>query len=175
MTEKKLTPKQQRFVDEYLIDLNATQAAIRAGYSEKTAGAIGEQNLKKLEIQTVIQAALKSRQQRTELSQDEVLNDLCELRYMCMGRKPVKISQKQKDEDGNVFYEEVEITQFDANGANRSLELLGKHLSLWTEKIDVNVGVSDDVLEKMAQLEEQSRQQSIILAKKINERHNGNA
>lgn len=175
MTEKKLTPKQQRFVDEYLIDLNATQAAIRAGYSEKTAGAIGEQNLKKLEIQTVIQAALKSRQQRTELSQDEVLNDLRELRDMCMGRKPVKISQKQKDEDGNVFYEEVEITQFDANGANRSLELLGKHLSLWTEKIDVNVGVSDDVLEKMAQLEEQSRQQSIILAKKINERHNGNA
>ena len=172
MTEKKLTPKQQRFVDEYLIDLNATQAAIRAGYSEKTAGSIGEENLKKPEIQTVIQAAFKSRQQRTELSQDEVLNDLRELRDMCMGRKPVKISQKQKDEDGNVYYEEVEMTQFDPQGANKSLELLGKHLSLWTEKIDVNVGVSDDVLEKMAQLEEQSRQQSSVLARKVEERNN---
>lgn len=45
-----LTPKQERFVDEYLIDLNATQAAIRAGYSEKTAGSIGSENLQKPEI-----------------------------------------------------------------------------------------------------------------------------
>ena len=49
---KKLTPKQQRFIDEYLVDLNATQAAIRAGYSAKTAYSIGIENLKKPEIQT---------------------------------------------------------------------------------------------------------------------------
>ena len=46
-----LTPKQQRFVEEYLIDLNATQSAIRAGYSEKTAYSVGHENLKKPEIQ----------------------------------------------------------------------------------------------------------------------------
>ena len=52
-----LTPKQQRFVEEYLIDLNATQAAIRAGYSEKTAYSVGHENLKKPEIQKAIQEA----------------------------------------------------------------------------------------------------------------------
>lgn len=54
-----MNARQKRFVDEYCIDLNATQAAIRAGYSEKTAGQIGEQNLKKLEIKTAIDAALE--------------------------------------------------------------------------------------------------------------------
>jgi len=52
-----LTPKQQRFVEEYLIDLNATQAAIRAGYSEKTAYSVGHENLKKPEIQKAIEEA----------------------------------------------------------------------------------------------------------------------
>ena len=172
---KELTPKQQRFVDEYLIDLNATQAAIRAGYSEKTAEQGAAQLLRNIKVLEQIRIAQAAKAKRNELDADEVLNDLRELRDMCMGRKPVKISQKQKDEDGNVYYEEAEITQFDPQGANKSLELLGKHLSLWTEKIDVNVGVSDDVLEKMAQLEEQSRQQSSVLARKIDERHNGNA
>ena len=57
MTDKKLKPKQQRFVDEYLIDLNATQAAIRTGYSEKTAGQIGHELLKKPEIAIALQNA----------------------------------------------------------------------------------------------------------------------
>lgn len=52
-----LTAKQQRFVEEYLVDLNATQAAVRAGYSKKTAGAIGGENLEKPEIQEAIQKA----------------------------------------------------------------------------------------------------------------------
>lgn len=68
-----LKGKQARFVDEYLVDLNATQAAIRAGYSEKTAGQIGEQNLKKLEIATAISAKQAERAQRTEITQDMVL------------------------------------------------------------------------------------------------------
>ena len=72
----KLTPKQQRFVDEYLIDLNATQAAIRAGYSLKTAGQIGEQNLKKLEIKNAIELAQKERQKRTLVTQDDVIRGL---------------------------------------------------------------------------------------------------
>jgi phage terminase small subunit len=68
-----LTPKQQRFVDEYLVDLNATQAAIRAGYSAKTAGAIGDENLKKPEISAVIELRMLDRAQRTEITQDMVL------------------------------------------------------------------------------------------------------
>lgn len=72
----RLTPKQQRFVDEYLIDLNATQAAIRAGYSEKTARQIGEQNLSKLDIAEAIAKAQEQRQQRTQVTQDDVIKGL---------------------------------------------------------------------------------------------------
>lgn len=69
----KLTPKQQRFVDEYLIDLNATQAAIRAGYSERTAYSIGDENLKKPEIKKAIEQAKAKRSQRTKIEADSVL------------------------------------------------------------------------------------------------------
>ena len=80
----KLTPKQQRFVDEYLIDLNATQSAIRAGYSPKTARQIGEQNLSKLDIQQAIEQAKVERSERTKITQDDVLkmwHDLATVDY----------------------------------------------------------------------------------------------
>lgn len=66
MTGKPLTPKQQRFVAEYAIDLNATQAAIRAGYSPKTAYAIGAENLKKPQITTALSPALAAPLERAE-------------------------------------------------------------------------------------------------------------
>ena len=71
-----LTPKQQRFVEEYLIDLNATQAAIRAGYSEKTAYSVGHENLKKPEIQKAIQEAQETLSNKTQLTVDMVVNFL---------------------------------------------------------------------------------------------------
>lgn len=73
-----LTPKQTAFVEEYLKDLNATQAAIRAGYSEKTAGQIGEQNLKKLEVKKAIDLALQERSKRTKIDADWLLTRLAE-------------------------------------------------------------------------------------------------
>ena len=63
-----LTPKQERFVAEYLIDLNATQAAIRAGYSAETAGQIGEQNLKKLEIAETLKVEMEKRATRNNVT-----------------------------------------------------------------------------------------------------------
>lgn len=77
----KLTPKQQRFVDEYLIDLNATQAAIRAGYSEKTARVVGAQNLSKLNIQAEIQKAMNEREKRTEVTADKVVQQLAKIAF----------------------------------------------------------------------------------------------
>ncbi len=71
-----LTPKQQLFVSEYLLDLNATQAAIRAGYSKKTAMQIGEQNLRKLEISEAIDQAKAERLERNKVEADWVLNRL---------------------------------------------------------------------------------------------------
>lgn len=76
-----LTEKQKRFADEYLIDLNATQAALRAGYSKKTAYSIGQENLKKPEIQTYIQERQKEREKRTEITQDQVLAELAKIGF----------------------------------------------------------------------------------------------
>ena len=76
-----LTAKQQRFVEEYLIDLNATQAAIRAGYSEKTAYSIGEENLRKPEISFEIQKAMDRRSKRTEITADRVLQEYAKIGF----------------------------------------------------------------------------------------------
>lgn len=76
-----LTAKQQRFVDEYLVDLNATQAAIRAGYSTHTARAIGAENLTKPDIQAVIERRMADRQERTEITQDMVLRELAKIGF----------------------------------------------------------------------------------------------
>lgn len=76
-----LTAKQRRFVEEYLIDLNATQAAIRAGYSPKRADAIGYENLRKPEIHAAIEAAQAERSKRTEITQDMVLRELAKIGF----------------------------------------------------------------------------------------------
>lgn len=77
----KLTPKQERFVQEYLIDLNATQAAIRAGYSQRTARQIGDENLSKPDISAAIQAAKAARSERTHITQDRVLQELARIAF----------------------------------------------------------------------------------------------
>lgn len=84
-----LNDKQRRFVDEYLIDLNATQAAIRAGYSEKTAGSQGFDLLKKPEIADAIHSAMQDREERTEITQDRVLQELAKIGFADI-RKAVK-------------------------------------------------------------------------------------
>ncbi|WCA57781.1 terminase small subunit [Agrobacterium tumefaciens] len=87
--ENELTAKQRAFVREYLIDLNATQAAIRAGYSEKTAGQVGAENLKKPEIASAIDAAMKIRADRTDITADRVLRELAKIGFADI-RKAIK-------------------------------------------------------------------------------------
>lgn len=88
-----LTPKQQRFVDEYLNSLNATQAAIKAGYSKKTARSVGSENLSKPDIAAAIQEAMKNRQERTFITQDRVLQELARIAFFD--------PRKLLDDDGN--------------------------------------------------------------------------
>ena len=103
-----LTPKQARFVQEYLIDLNATQAAVRAGYSERTANRTGSENLSKPDIQAALQTAMQARQARTEVTQDYVIGKL------------VEIADKAASDcqDSDLKY----------SNKIKALELLGKHV-----------------------------------------------
>lgn len=77
----RLTDKQKRFVEEYLVDLNATQAAIRAGYSQNRASEIGYQLLQKTTVQEAIEAAMTERSSRTEITQDRVLEELAAIAF----------------------------------------------------------------------------------------------
>lgn len=105
-----LTPKQQRFVEEYLIDLNATQSAIRAGYSEKTAYSVGHENLKKPEIQKAIQEAQEILSNKTQLTVDMVVNGL--------------LKEAQDYTEGSTQSARVSAWAH-----------LGKHLGMFTEKV----------------------------------------
>lgn len=82
MAQRKLNPKQQHFVEEYLIDLNATQAAIRAGYSPKTATAIASENLSKPSISAAIACAMAERSKRTGITQDRILEELAKVAFI---------------------------------------------------------------------------------------------
>ena len=91
MNTKTLTPKQQRFVDEYLIDLNATQAAIRAGYSRNSARQMGAENLTKPVIAAAVAEAKRDRSLATKIDAEWVLKQAVELHRRCMQEiKPVR-------------------------------------------------------------------------------------
>lgn len=126
-----LTPKQQRFVEEYLIDLNATQAAIRAGYSPRTANEQGAQNLAKLSISEAIAEAQAKREERTQITQDYVLTNIQKVIERCMQVQQVDNCLTQT-EDGEL----AQAFMFKEQGALKGLELLGKHLGMFKDKIE---------------------------------------
>ncbi len=151
----KLTKKQQLFVQEYLIDLNATQAAIRAGYSVNTANEQGSQNLAKLSIQQAIAEKMAERSKRTGVNQDRVVLELAKLAFVKMTDvvdSEGRIKGTATDEDlscieGIKYKESNTDTGYSVErevkiGSKiKALELLGKHLGMWNDKIDVNVAV----------------------------------
>ena len=126
-----MTNKQKAFISEYLVDLCATKAAIRAGYSAKRADAIGHENLRKPEIKTAIQLAMKQREERTQVTQDYVLRTIHETVERCRQARPVF------DQNGAPVLVETptgdkaEAYTFDAKSVLRGCELLGKHLGLF--------------------------------------------
>lgn len=160
----KLTAKQQRFIEEYLVDLNATQAAIRAGYSPSTAKEQGCQNLTKLNIKDAIDKALAERSRRTGINQDRVLLELAKIAFL----NPVDVinmdeatlrGDANRDDtaaicsvrvktiptpDGNIV--EREVKPYDKL---RALEQIGKHLGMWKDNInlsgDIGIQIVDDI------------------------------
>ncbi len=153
-----LTPKQQRFVEEYLVDLNATQAAVRAGYSARTAHVQGSDNLTKPEVRAAVDKAMALRATRTETAADKVISELKHFAHADIGEafddlgafRPLKdmpphvrrsiASIKQREEvipgaDG-ASVKVATILEVKFWDKPKGLELLGKNLKLFTDKVE---------------------------------------
>lgn len=130
----KLTDKQELFAREFIKDLNATQAAIRAGYSEKTARAIGCENLTKPDIQLRIAELNQERMERVQIDADYVLRQAVKLHERCMQEvEPItdRRGEEVTDEQGRTVY------GFDAKGAAAALKLVGEHITVQAFKTNV--------------------------------------
>lgn len=157
----KLTAKQIRFVDEYLVDFNATQAAIRAGYKAKTAHVIGAENLRKPKIAEEIARRQKDLQRRTEISQDRVVKELARIAFADV-TDYAYVMQAIIERDGvkvpvesAVIKETYDLTDDQraaiasikqgANGVEiklhdkiKALELLGRHIGMFNDKLSLS-------------------------------------
>lgn len=144
-----LTKKQKLFIDEYLIDLNATQAAIRAGYSPDTAQQIGSENLSKPVIRARLDKAIAERSKRTGVNADRVIMELAKIAFVNaedvidMDTATVKAGVLPED---TAAIQSVKLKTFGEDGLEReikmadklkALELLGKHLGMFTDKVNV--------------------------------------
>jgi phage terminase small subunit len=162
-----MTNKQKRFCEEYLIDLNATQAAIRAGYSPKTAGAIGAENLEKPQIRARIDKALAEQSKRTGVTADRVVRELARVAFansqdvVNYDDATVRPDAVRDDTAAVASVRVKTIPTKDGSGVERevkmhdklkALELLGKRLGLFTDKVNLSgegvVQIVDDVPDK---------------------------
>ena len=158
----KLTAKQQRFCDEYLVCLNATLAAINAGYSKKTAGVIGVENLKKPNIKEYIEKRLKEKENELIADQDEVMKYLSavmrrEFKEYVVVTLQTKTEKWVKDEDTGKLKKQTVTEESPAvvdiparlSDANKAAELLAKRYGLLTENVKLNgsavVQIVDDL------------------------------
>jgi phage terminase small subunit len=150
-----LTPKQARFVEEYLIDLNATDAARRAGYSAKTAEQQGPRLLGNVGVAAAIQAAISARSARTQVTADRVVEELARLGFSDMrefaewGAAGVKLRNSDTlPDDAARCVAEVSQTITEGGGSLKfklhdkkgALELLGRHLGMFNDKLDMTTG-----------------------------------
>lgn len=160
-----MTKKQKLFVEEYLLDLNATQAAIRAGYSPETAGAIGAENLKKPQIQNAIARAMAERSRRTGVNAERVVQELAKIAFANAGdlidaqdatvrdgasREDLAAIQSIKVKDMGDMGIEREVRLADKL---KALELLGRHLGMFSDRLRVDgrldTGKLDSILAQL--------------------------
>ena len=159
-----MTKKQKRFVEEYLVDLNATQAAIRAGYSPDSAGAIGCELLKKPDIRAHIDTEMANLSKRTGVNQERVIRELAKVAFVNMS-DVVDFNTAQllpgatSEDTAAIASVKVKTVHTDVGiGIEReirtadklkALELLGKHLGMFTEQMklsgDMGVQIIDDI------------------------------
>lgn len=167
-----LTPKQQKFIEEYLVDLNATRAAMRAGYSERTAYRTGADNLMKPQIMAAIKAAQAACSERTEAKADDVIRELVRLAYSDLGqvmdftgdqpklRAPKDITENArrsiasikvrrvvegKGEDAHT----VEVVEFKLWDKVAALDKLARHLGLLGDTLALSGGMQLQIVESI--------------------------
>ena len=162
-----MTKKQRRFCEEYLIDLNATQAAIRAGYSPDTAKAIGCENLTKPDIRAHIDKAMAERSKRTGVNADRVIQELAKIAFVnateVIDPKTATVKEDALPED-TAAIQSVKVKTFGEDGLEReikmadklkALEMLGRHLGMFKDKLELSGGLNtektklDDLLQQM--------------------------
>lgn len=162
-----MTKKQKRFIEEYLIDLNATQAAIRAGYSPDTARSIGSENLTKPDIQARIAKAMAERSRRTGVNADRVVMELAKIAFVnasdVIDAETATLKPDAAPED-TAAIQSVKVKTFGEDGLEReikmadklkALELLGKHLGMFKDKVELSGSLEtektklDDLIQQM--------------------------
>lgn len=165
-----LTQKQRLFVDEYLIDLNATQAAIRAGYSPNNADKIGSELLGKTRVSDAIKTAMAERSKRTGINQDRILMELAKIALVnpenVVNFDKATIREDALPED-LAAVASVKVKRFptkDGEGIEReikfydktkALDLAGRHLGMFKDKLELSGGLDtektklDDLLQQM--------------------------
>ncbi|GKH33491.1 terminase small subunit [Muricomes sp. OA1] len=163
-----MTKKQKLFVEEYLIDLNATQAAIRAGYSPDTAKEIGCENLTKPNIRACIDREMAERSKRTGVNADRVVQELAKIAFVnavdVIDPKTATVKEDALSED-TAAIQSVKVKTFGDDGLEReikmadklkALELLGKHMGMFKDKVELS-GVLDSEKTKLDDLLQQMR------------------
>lgn len=162
-----LTKKQKLFIEEYLIDLNATQAAIRAGYSPDTAGSIGGENLKKPEIRAHIDKAMAERSKRTGINQDRILMELAKIALLnpanVVNLDEATVREGALPED-LAAVASVKVRRFPTKAGEgiereikfhdktRAIELAGKHLGMFQNNLSVTLETSEKLDDIISQL-----------------------
>ncbi len=148
----KLSEKQRVFVQEYLIDLNATQAAIRAGYSPRTACEQGSQLLAKLNIQMEVSRAMAERSRRTGINQDRVIQELARVAFVKMTDAVTADGKIREDatDDDLACIESIKYKRSDTESGSseerevkvgsklKALELLGRHLGMFRDRVELS-------------------------------------
>lgn len=147
-TVPSITPKQERFCQEYIIDYNGAQAAIRAGYAENSARKTASRMLTNADILARVRELQREQTARLALTQDYVLQQLVDTYRCCREPEPVMVY----DADAGSMVESGKY-QFDSKGALRALELIGKHLGMYQDKLKLdaklNTGQLGKVLEQL--------------------------
>lgn len=139
-----MTDKQINFCREYVKDYNGTQAAIRAGYSEKTAAVKASQLLKNKDILNTIKQYQKELVESSCLTEEKVIAKVEEILDRCMSAEPVMEWNYEEH-----CYEPTGEYQFDSKGALKAIEMLGKHLGMFDKKENKNLDNDDGFMEAL--------------------------